>query len=145
MNIVTVRPEDPLREAARKMREHHVGDVVVVGESPSGEGTPLGILTDRDIVLSTVALGIDPALVNVEDVMTPTPITARSTDSFSRVLQLMKDSGVKRIPLINDRGTLEGILSTQDVLEKLVDELRGLVSIQGRQHDLEVRRRRKVS
>ncbi len=68
--VVFVRRQTPVDEAARLMREHHVGDVVVVTDE-TGRRKPIGIVTDRDVVVEVVATGLDPAALNVEEIMVP--------------------------------------------------------------------------
>lgn len=142
--VVTVSPDATVQEAAKKMREGHVGDVVVV-RTGGGKTVPIGILTDRDIVMSTTAFGVAPGSVSVEDVMVPMLATAKTTDSFYHVLNLMKEHGVKRIPLVNGSGSLEGIISSEDIVALLASELTDVVNITERQHDVEAERRKKLA
>ncbi len=121
--VVVVQRESTVVEAARLMRDYHVGDLVVV-EKRDGERVPVGILTDRDIVVEVIAKEADylTALL-VGDIMNPDPVTAREDESLSDVLKRMCSHGVRRIPVVNDRGGLEGILSIDDLIEQVCDEL----------------------
>lgn len=123
-NTVTVQPGDELVTAARLMREKHVGFLVVV-EPAEQEGcvVPVGVLTDRDIVISTIALGVDPKTLRVSDVMTPKPTVALVEDSIADVIYRMRHSGVRRLPVVRDHGHLVGVLSLDDVLTHRADEL----------------------
>lgn len=143
-NVVTLTPEATVQDAAKKMREYHVGNVVIV-ESKNGKTVPLGILTDRDIVLSLVAFGLDASKVLAEEIMAPLLTTAKSTDSFNHVLELMKQHGVKRIPLVNSAGALEGIVSDEDIISILAFELTNVARIKDRQIKVESDRRRKFA
>src|SRR5688572_9194655 len=72
-NVVTVRASDDLSTAARMMREKHIGYLIVVEPTSQGERTPVGVLTDRDIVVAVVAQDADPRALTVGDVMTCNP------------------------------------------------------------------------
>ena len=123
-NVVTVRDFDELTSAARLMREKHVGYIVVV-EPALEESTfkPMGVLTDRDIVVSVVARDADARALRVSDVMTREPLVAQESASIATALQEMKRVGVRRVPVVGDHGQLVGVLSLDDALEALVAEL----------------------
>jgi CBS domain-containing protein len=123
-NLVTVRPFEELLNAARLMREGHVGYVVVV-EPAFAEGTfqPIGVLTDRDLVVSVLAREADPRTLRVEDVMTRAPVVAQHDDSLASALEQMRRIGVRRLPVVDDRGQLIGVLSLDDVIYSLVGQL----------------------
>jgi len=143
-NVATLQTDATVLEAAKKMRDSHVGDVVIV-KTEDGREVPVGILTDRDIVVSTVAFGVAPGVVTVEDVMAPTVTVAKTTDSLYHVLNLMKEHGIKRIPLVNSAGTLQGIVSSEDIVAILASELTDVVRITERQHDVEAQRRKRIA
>ncbi|MGE3261552.1 MAG: CBS domain-containing protein [Bacteriovoracia bacterium] len=142
--VATVYRDTSVGDAARFMRESHLGDVVVIDRS-EGKIIPIGILTDRDIVMSTTALRISPFDFRVEDVMTKTLITARSDDTLNHVISLMREYGVKRIPLVNENGELDAIVAIEDVIRLLSEELYALSQVYERQQSLEEVRRRKIS
>ncbi len=126
--VVTVKPDTDVSEAAQIMRERHVGDLIVV----MGRGTnlkPVGVLTDRDIVALVVAKGIDPKTVNVEDVMMRHPVTAREDMGIGELIAQMRERGVRRVPVVDHQGRLSGIISADDLYDLLVRELLGLVNI----------------
>jgi CBS domain-containing protein len=143
MDVVTVTPRTSLQNAAKLMREYHVGDVVVVHER-DGRAVPIGILTDRDIVVSAVAFGITPDAIFVEDVIASDLVVAKVTDSFYHVLNIMKDNGIRRIPLVDSSGALEGIVSAEDIIRVLASELNDIVNISERQVSIERIYRRKL-
>ena len=138
--VVIVTPENNLIEVAKLMREYHVGDVVVVDEQ-SGERTPVGIITDRDIVLAIIASEVNLTDVVAGDIMTSDLITAREGDSIWDTLQRMRSHGVKRLPVVNDRNGLEGILSVNDFLELISEELLTLAQVARRQQQREREKR----
>jgi CBS domain-containing protein len=102
-------------QAARLMRDQHVGFLVVYREGDDLR-RPVGVLTDRDIVLEVTACGVDPGSVTVEDVMTREPLVARDSDELSDVLQAMQKAGIRRVPVVDVRGALVGIIAMDDVI-----------------------------
>ena len=90
--VATIGAEESLESAAKLMRDLHVGDLIVV-EFKDGRKTPVGILTDRDIVMATVALGAHPEVLNVGEIMTRKLVIAREVDSLARVIELMYAAG----------------------------------------------------
>jgi CBS domain-containing protein len=133
--VITTR-EATLIEVAKLMREYHVGDVVVVDDR-GDERVPVGIITDRDIVLAIVASEVNLDAVVAGDIMTPELLIAREEDSIWDILQRMRSHGVRRLPVVNDRGGLEGILSVNDFLELISDELLALAQVARRQQERE--------
>lgn len=133
--VITTR-ETPLIEVAKRMREYHVGDVVVVAER-GGERVPLGIITDRDIVLSVIASEVNLHDLTAGDVMIPELHTAREGESIWDAMQRMRGHGVKRVPVVNDQGGLVGILSVNDLLELISEELLALAQVARRQQQRE--------
>ena len=113
-------------EAARLMREHHVGCVVVVDETLAGRLT-VGILTDRDIVIAVVARDLTPSVVTVGDVMSTDLATVREADSVLDALATMRHKGVRRLPVTDAKGSLIGLITLDDVLGVISEQLRGLV------------------
>jgi CBS domain-containing protein len=122
--VITVREGDELVAASALMREQHVGYLVVV-ESSRAEGPvkPIGILTDRDIVVGILAKGVDPQSVTVGDVMTRRPVVLEESQSFDAALEAMRRIGVRRIPVVAAGGQLIGVLSLDEVVEHLARQL----------------------
>lgn len=123
-NVVTIRPFEELLAAAKLMRERHVGYLVVV-EPAFGDGgqRPVGVLTDRDIVVKVLAREVDPRTLRVGDVMTRDPVIAMASDPLSEVLRSMRRIGVRRIPVTGHRSLLIGVLSLDEVIDALAGEL----------------------
>jgi CBS domain-containing protein len=107
------------------MREHHVGALVVVGER-DGSRVPAGVVTDRDIVVAVVAKGLDADGVRVEELMSGELVTAQETDGVSECIARMRARGVRRMPVVDARGALVGIVTADDLLDLLAEELSGL-------------------
>lgn len=131
-DVAVVEKNSLVYEAARKMRETHVGDVVVC-ENENGVSKPIGILTDRDIVVGLVALEIPVETVRVEDVMTPALVTANQDAGIYETIHLMETYGVRRLPVVDDDGGLVGIVSSGDLLELLGEEIVALSRLSARQ------------
>ena len=138
-SVITISPNATVQEAAKTMRDSHVGDLVVVRDW----NIPVGIITDRDIVVSTAAFGIAPDSVTVGDTLASPFVTAKMSDSLPHVLNLMKEHGVRRIPLVNEEGQLSGIVSTDDIVAYLSDQFSGISRIIPKQRNIEVKRRPK--
>ena len=115
---VSIDPQADLVDAARRMREHHVGLLVV-----SDGGAPLGVITDRDIVLEAVAAGIDPHAVTVRDAMTRDPVILTADTSLEEALDNLRIAGVRRAPIVDQGGRLVGVLSIDDVVDHLAMQL----------------------
>ncbi|WP_462271268.1 CBS domain-containing protein [Desulfobacter sp.] len=126
--VIIIDREGSIREAAGLMRKHHVGNVVVV-EEKNGDRFPVGILTDRDIVLELIALDVDINAVTVGDAMSFELITAREDDDVVETIKRMRHKGVRRIPVVNDRGGLEGILAVDDLVDYISEQLTDLARL----------------
>ena len=123
-NVVTVREFEELAVAAQLMREHHIGYLIVVEPNIADRMVvPVGVITDRDIVVWVVAQGADPRTLRVGDVMTREPVLAQEDSSVSAALQRMREIGVRRLPVVGSMGQLVGVLSLDDVLDAFAEEL----------------------
>ncbi|MDO9198751.1 CBS domain-containing protein [Rhodoferax sp.] len=125
-NVTIAFRKTTLSGAARLMRENHVGSLVVVEET-GGMRIVVGMLTDRDIVTAVVAPGLDLNSFCVEDVMSTDLITAREDDSLIDLMRAMRRKGVRRVPVIGGQGELIGVVTLDDVLDILAQELSLLV------------------
>ena len=123
--VVFVRRGESVRDAAPLMREHHVGAVVVVDER-EGSRMPAGVVTDRDIAVAVVAKGLDADGVQVEDLMSGELVTAQDTEGIAECIARMRGRGVRRMPVVAARGALVGIVTADDLLDLLAEELAGL-------------------
>ncbi len=138
--VIVIGKEETILEAARLMRENHVGDVVVV-EEREGERFPVGILTDRDIVVELVAAGIALDAVSIGDVMSFELLTAREEDGLLDTIRQMQAKGVRRLPVVDVRGALAGILTVDDILELVSEQLSRLIKIITREQESEREKR----
>ncbi len=126
--VVVAAPDTSAREAAELMRIHHVGDLVVV-EQRGGERCPVGLITDRDLVVEIIAQKVDPASVTVGDLMTRDVETVHEATDFWDALLHMRSCGVRRVPVVDDRGGLVGIFTFDDALELVSEAMVDLVKI----------------
>jgi CBS domain-containing protein len=140
VDTVCCARDESVQGAALLMRKHHVGDIVVV-DDVDGERTPAGIVTDRDIVVSVVALGLDPAGLQVGDIMTDDLLTADEHDDVSNTIEPMLLRGIRRVPVVGEGGRLVGIVSADDLLGFLAEEMEDLARISPyqQQHERRVR------
>ena len=100
-DVVSVVPETLASVAAQLMRKHHIGALVVVHSRESGY--PVGVLTDRDLVLALMAEGLDPELFTVGDVMSVEPILASPEMDAMDAVELMRAHRLRRLILVDDR------------------------------------------
>ena len=141
--VVYIARSESCAQAARLMRENHVGSLVVV--AAAGKPVmPLGMITDRDLAVGVMALGLDPAKTLVEAVMRPRIALARESDGLGRAIALMRSEGVRRLPVVDADGNLVGILAADDLIELFADELSGLAAVLAKGQRLERAERRAV-
>ncbi len=114
---VTIAADASLVEAAQMMRGRHVGLLVVTPDG--GFGPPIGVLTDRDIVVEVISEGVDPTSVTVADAMTRQPLVVEFGASPEQVLAQMRAFGVRRAPVVDPRGDLVGVIALDDILDWL--------------------------
>jgi CBS domain-containing protein len=139
--VYTVGRTDTLLEAARRMREHHVGDLVVV-EPRDGRCVPVGVITDRDIVVGVLATSPERmGTLAVGDVLTEGVVTASQSERLEDVLDDMQAAGVRRMPVVDDEGGLIGIVTFDDALQFVAGELTTLATLVARARDHEEARR----
>lgn len=118
-SVVVVGPEESVREAARRMDQYSVGTLVV---QENGQAL-LGILSDRDIAIRCVARDLDPDADTVGDVMTSPVRSVEEATPIEDALALMAAAGVRRLPVIDEDERIIGILSVDDVLGLLSEEI----------------------
>jgi CBS domain-containing protein len=139
-NVITTSRDTTIREAARLMRKHHVGCLVIT-EAKAGRTEPVGMLTDRDIVMEVIAEDINLNEVNVGDIMSYALLKVRECDSIIETAQRMRARGVRRVPVVSDEGELTGIIALDDILELLSEELSMLAKLTSREAEQEQKKR----
>jgi CBS domain-containing protein len=90
LNVVCCEPDAPIAEVAALMRRHHVGDVVVVDNQQDGARVPIGIVTDRDILVETLALDVDPKMFSAAELMSSPVTTVQEDASLNEALGVMR-------------------------------------------------------
>ena len=138
--VVTASRDMSIPDAARLMRDSHVGSLVVT-DTREGKVLPVGILTDRDIVIEIVAKDISLDEVTVGDIMTFALLKVTGDENIFDVAQRMRARGVRRVPVISRTGELIGIIAADDILELLSEELSLLSRITTRETEQEKSKR----
>ena len=134
--VVTCRRDTSAQELAQLMRDRHVGDVVVV-DADAGGATPVGIVTDRDVIVRIVAHGVDPKLVRAEDLIVGGLVTALESEGLYDAIWHMRSKGVRRLPVVDQHNHLLGMLTADDVVRFLAEELTELAHAVPHQRKLE--------
>ena len=139
-NVSMVEAHTGIVEAAAQMREEHVGDLIVVAHR-AGCRVPIGILTDRDIVVSVVAKGVSPNDVTVADAMSAGLLKVRSDNGLEFALREMRRVGVRRAPVVDENDDLIGVISIDDVIDHVAMQLGHIADIVrlGQQAELDKR------
>jgi CBS domain-containing protein len=138
--VVTCNRETKIDEVAQLMRQHHVGDVVVVEES-KGKEVPIGIVTDRDIVTSVIAVELDPTIFSAGDLITRPVVTVREDIGVFEAIQKMRKHGVRRMPVLDQQGALAGIISIDDLIALLAAEMSELAKLIFKEQSEEAQRK----
>ena len=126
-NVVCCGPQTSALEAARLMRQKHVGDVVVVSD-PERERVPLGVVTDRDLATEVLGGGRDAALMPLSYLSRKPVVIAAEYEDAHEVLERMCVHGVRRVPVVDGRGALVGIVTFDDLLGSLLDDVQALLA-----------------
>jgi len=138
-DVVVVDKAESIVTAARLMREHHVGTVVVV-EGDEGAWKPIGIVTDRDLVLEVLAEELFLGKLRIGDLTGSELITLPESADLLDAIKLMRDRGVRRAPIVDENGRLTGILSVDDVIDVIAEQLSDIVGVMVRGQRREQRR-----
>lgn len=117
-NVVVIEESKTPLDAAIAMRECSSGDVVVVRRDNNND-IPIGVISDRDIVIEIVGEKIDPESVTVKDMLLKPVVTVNESEDLNQCMQIMKQCALKRLPVVDDDGLLVGIISVDDVIEVL--------------------------
>lgn len=139
-NVATIDSHAGVVEAAAKMRAEHVGDLIVVAHS-AGRRVPIGILTDRDIAIGLVAKGVSPNDVTVRDAMSSKLLKVQMDNALEFALKEMRRVGVRRAPVVDENDDLVGVLSIDDAIDYLAEQLGYIADIVrfGQQAELDAR------
>lgn len=139
--VIITGPETTVLEAAQLMRKHHVG-TLVIAEKSEGLARPLGIITDRDLVLGVMAPGLKPDTILVSDIMNEHLFTVLEEESVIETIRIMRGHGIRRIPVVDRQGVLQGIVSLDDLVMLLAEQMTELSKLITHQKEREVKLRK---
>jgi|SRR5579864_20574 len=139
-HVVIASRETSVLEAAKLMRQHHVGDIVVTDQI-GGKCVPVGIVTDRDIVFEVLAQELDATTLALGDIMAADLITISEHEGVFQTIKSMRAKGARRAPVVDSVGALIGIVSLDDLIELLADELGDLSKLISREQKREAEAR----
>lgn len=138
--VVFATRKTNITEAAQLMRQYHVGDLVVI-DVIEGKRVPVGMVTDRDIVVEVIAKSLPLEEFTVGDIMSPQLISVQEKEDLVETIRLMRAHGIRRIPVVNQANALEGIISADDLLDLLAQEITELAKVAPREQAREARTR----
>lgn len=138
--VVSCSKDTSALDAAKLMRDAHIGNLVVV-EMRDGKTVPVGVVTDRDIVVQLVAKEVDPRDIAAGDLMASELLVAEEDEDIHEAIERMRFGGVRRLPVVDRDGALCGVIALDDLLEYLADELVGIARVSSRGRYTERRRR----
>lgn len=141
LDVVCCTRQLTIAAASRLMRERHVGDLVIVEELDE-EREPVGIITDRDIVVEIIARDKDPRMVTVGEVMSKPVVIASESEDAAQALQRMAAHGVRRVPVVDDQRRVIGIVTLDDLLREHTEQANRLLEAVTKQQTREKRTRR---
>lgn len=130
-DVVCCSRDTSIVDAAALMRHRHIGNVIVVDQT-GGKRVPVGIVTDRDIVVEVVAAGLDPKLIKLGDLVLTSLTTIEEGAGYAETVRLMSVKGVRRMPVVDAAGCLVGIITLDDMLRQLAGPLAALSELAGR-------------
>lgn len=141
LDVASCGREASILEAARLMRQQHTGTLVVV-DDPQGERVPVGIVTDRDIVVEALANELDPAKTTVARIMSARLVIAGGAEDVADALDRMRAHGVRRLPVVDAAGGLTGIVTLDDLLRIHAAQAGALADLVSKEQTHEQRARR---
>lgn len=139
--VVFVNRDTSVQAAAKLMRHYHVGSLVAADDI-AGKRMPVGILTDRDIVMEVDAMELDPQVITVGDIMSSELITVPESEGILETMEVMRFKGVRRLPVVGGDGQLVGIVTIDDLLGILAEELTDLTRIVSKEQAREMQGRK---
>lgn len=125
-DVVTAQVDDKLTTVVEKMADEEVGSVVIVAEDE-----PVSIVSDRKIAMAAADGDIREQVV--EEVMTEDLVTAHTDTGMDELIEMMGQEGIRRVPIVDDEGSLSGLVSMDDLLVKLTNEFNTLTEIPKKQ------------
>lgn len=146
-DVVFVNREVTVHAACKLMRHYHVGSLVVVDDAggvvgAGGMRVPVGILNDRDVVIEINAMDLDPKVITAGDIMSPELVTAPESLGVSEAIELMRFRGVRRLPIVNAENRLVGIVTIDDLVAVMAEDISAIARVVSREHMHEGRKRK---
>ena len=138
--VIVIQRDGTTLEAAKLMRQYHVGAVIVI-EKQNDRQIPIGIVTDRDLVVEVLAPELDNAVITVGDIMSPEIFTIQENTATYEAIEYMRRKTIRRLPVVDESGELVGIFTLDDVLELLAVELQDLAKLVRYEQRKEIRHR----
>ncbi|SDX33893.1 CBS domain-containing protein [Nitrosomonas oligotropha] len=138
--VIVIQRDATIVEAAKLMRQFHVGALIVV-EKRDGRQIPAGIVTDRDLVVEVVATELDAAVITVGDIMAAEVFTIKESTASHEAIEFMRRKTIRRLPVVDESGELTGILTLDDALQLLSEELLDLAKLVRYEQKKETRHR----
>lgn len=135
-NVISVEPNASLRDVVQLMKENHIGDVLVISSKSAQKQEIQGIVTDRDIALCLTDQGHIEDLT-VADIMSEAVVTASEGDDFFKLVSLMNQSGVTRLPMLDAQGKVIGVVTAKNLLQLLAKSLFEVTQISEQQQENE--------
>ncbi|HSN42319.1 MAG TPA: CBS domain-containing protein [Burkholderiales bacterium] len=139
--VVFAARDTTVQTAAKLMRHYHVGSLVIVDDR-YGKRIPAGIVTDRDIVVEVGATELDPKVITIGDIMVAELITVPESKGVLETMEVMRLKGVRRLPVVDGDGGLVGIVTIDDLLGVLAEELADMTRIISREQAREIQGRK---
>ncbi len=138
--VIVIQRDGTIVEAAKLMRQYHVGAVIVV-EKRNGLQVPVGVVTDRDLVVEILATGLDENVITAGDIMAPEVFTIKESAATYEAIEFMRRKTIRRLPVVDEAGELTGILTLDDALQLLSEELLDLAKLVRYEQKKETRHR----
>jgi CBS domain-containing protein len=138
--VLIAQKYDTLVEAAKLMREYQVGSIVVV-EEQNGVRYPVGLVTDRDLVIEVIANEVDINSVTLGELMYRDIILGKENDDINETIKIMRQKGIRRLPVVDDNGALGGIVTLDDLIDLIAEQLKDIAALIGKQQNDEKRYR----
>ncbi|CEK09404.1 CBS domain-containing protein [Legionella hackeliae] len=138
--VVMMPSDESVKVAAELMRSKHVGDIVLV-EERHGKRIPVGIISDRDLVVEVMVPGLIPKDLAASDIVTRSLLVIHENDSMFDALYLMREKAIRRLPVVDSENTLVGIITLDDITDLLAEMLGNVADVVERQRELEIRHR----
>ncbi|MBS0298861.1 MAG: CBS domain-containing protein [Proteobacteria bacterium] len=138
--VIVIQRDATIVEAAKLMRQYHVGAVIVV-EKRDGRQVPVGVITDRDLVIEVMATELDENVITVGDIMAQEIFTIKEGAASYEAIEFMRRKTARRLPVVDEAGELVGILTLDDALQLLSEELLDLAKLVRYEQKKETRHR----